>query len=321
VTPRQVGLLGALAALWGASYLLIKYALADFSPAAVVCLRTALGAAVLYGVIRATAPEARAALAQVRRRPGTALLFSTLAIAAPFLLIAIGERRVPSGLTAVLIASAPLFVAVFAPFLDPAESVGRRQGLGLVMGLGGVALLVGVETIGTLAQFLSALGIVAAAACYSLSTFMVRSAYRGVPSLATSFVSVCGGALLTLVPAALSPPRHWPHLRSVAALVILGVAGTALAFVIFYRLIAEVGAGRASLVSYLVPPLSLAYGAILLAEPVTPAAIAGLALILGGVGLASRAPAPAPEGAEAIPAPDESEAIPSAGAAPDSAPR
>ena len=320
MTTRQVGLLAGLAALWGASYLLIKYALADFSPSAVVCLRTALGAAVLYGVIRASAPEARAALAEVRRRPGTALLFSTLAIAAPFLLIAVGERRVPSGLTAVLIASAPLFVAVFAPFLDPAESVGRRQGVGLVIGLAGVGLLVGVETIGTLAQFLSALGIVAAAACYALSTFMVRRAYRAMPSLATSFVSVCGGALLTLPPAVLSAPRHWPHLRSLAALVVLGVAGTALAFVIFYRLIAEVGAGRASLVSYLVPPLSLAYGATLLGEPITLAAIGGLTLILAGVGLASRAPAPAPEGAEAIPTGEGGGAIPSE-TAPESAPR
>ncbi|MFL5820303.1 MAG: DMT family transporter [Solirubrobacteraceae bacterium] len=302
MTARQVGLLGALAALWGASYLLIKYALKDFSPSALVCLRTALGAAVLYGVIRLTAPEARAALGEVRRRPGTALLFSTLAIAAPFLLIAVGERRVPSGLTAVLIASAPLFVAVFAPFLDPSEAVARRQGLGLLLGLGGVALLVGVETIATLAEFLSALGIVAAAACYTLSTFMVRRAYRDLPSLATSFVSVCGGALLTLVPAALTAPRHWPQARSVAALAILGVAGTALAFVIFYRLIAEVGAGRASLVSYLIPPISLAYGASALGEPITPAAVGGLVAILAGVGLASRGPAPAPEGAEAIPA-------------------
>src|SRR5919206_321197 len=93
-----------------------------------------------------------------------------------------------------------------------------------------------------------------------------------------------------------SRPRRWCACapRSVAAVVVLGVAGTALAFVIFYRLIAEVGAGRASLVSYLVPPLSLAYGATLLGEPITVAAIGGLALILGGVGLASRAPAPAP---------------------------
>lgn len=293
--------MAALAALWGASYLLIKYALVDFSPAAVVCLRTALGAVVLYTVIRARSPQARAALVELRRRPATALLFSTLAIAAPFLLIAIGEQRVPSGLTAVLIASAPLFVAAFAPLLDRSETVGRRQGVGLLLGMAGVALLVGVETIATRAQFLSALGIIAAAACYTLSTFMVRRTYRDLPAMATSFISVGGGALLTLVPAALSAPRHWPHARSVAALVVLGVAGTALAFLIFYRLIGELGPGRASLVSYLIPPISLGYGATLLGETITPAALGGLAAILLGVALASRGPVPAPEGAEAPP--------------------
>lgn len=299
MTPRQAGLLGALAALWGASYLLIKYALEDFSPAAVVCLRTTLGAIVLYAVIRAQRAESHAALSDLRRRPGTAVLFSFLAIGAPFLLIAAGEQHVPSGLTAVLIASAPLFVAVFAPVLDPTEVVGRREAVGLALGLAGVGVLVGVETIGTVAEFLSALGMVAAAASYTLAAFMVKRAYRELPSLAVSFISVAGGALLTLGPAVLTAPAHPPGWRSTFALVVLGVAGTALAFVIFYRLIAEVGAGRASLVAYLIPPLSLAYGAALLDERVTPAAIGGLALILAGVALASHAPRPCPEGAEA----------------------
>jgi drug/metabolite transporter (DMT)-like permease len=128
---------------------------------------------------------------------------------------------------------------------------------------------------------------------------MVKRAYRDLPSLAVSFISVAGGALLTLAPAVLTAPAHLPGWRSTFALVVLGVAGTALAFVIYYRLIAEVGAGRASLVAYLIPPLSLAYGAALLDERITPAAIGGLALILAGVALASRAPRPAPEGAEA----------------------
>lgn len=299
MTLRQAGLMTALAALWGSSYLLIKYALRDFSPPAVVCLRTALGAAVLYAVVRVQGGEARAALGQVRRAPGTAALFAALAIAAPFLLISVGELHVPSGLTAVLIASAPLWVAVFAPFLDRSETVGGRQAVGLLLGLAGVALLVGVETIGTLAEFLSALGMIVAAACYTLSTFMVRRAYRGVPPLTVSLVSVGGGALLTLPPALATAPRHWPGAGSVLALVLLGVAGTALAFVIFYRLIGELGAGRASLVSYLIPPVSLAYGASLLGEAVTPAALGGLVLILAGVALSSRGPVPAPEGAEA----------------------
>ena len=300
MSARQAGLLGLLAVLWGASYLLIKYALEDFSPGAVVFVRTLLGALALYAVIHAQGGRALAALADVRRRPALALLLGVLAITAPFLLISFGELEVPSGLTAVLIASAPLFVALFAPLIDPSEKVAGRQAAGLFVGIAGVALLVGVESIDSLWQFLGALGIVGAAACYSLSSFIVKGAYRDVPALTTSFISVGAGCLLTLPLAAATPPSAAPGWRSVAALVVLGVLGTAIAFVIFYRLIAEMGAGRAALVSYLVPPLSLAYGALLLDEAVTPAAIAGLALILAGVTLASRAPQAAPEGAEGI---------------------
>jgi len=304
VSARHAGLMAALASLWGASYLLIKYALEDLSPAVIVCSRTALGAAVLYALIhaqRGARRETGAAVAEMRRRPGTAALFGLLAIAAPFLLIAVGEREVPSGLTAVLIASAPLFVAAFAPFLDRSEIATPKQGAGLVLGLAGVALLVGVETVSTLAEFLSAIGIIGAAACYTLSTFMVKRAYRGLPSLATSFVSVGAGALLTLPFALATLPDEAPGRRAVISVVVLGIAGTALAFVIFYRLIAEMGAARASLISYLIPPISLAYGAILLDEAITPAAIGALLLIMVGVALGSSRgePQPAPEGAEA----------------------
>jgi drug/metabolite transporter (DMT)-like permease len=291
LTPRQAGLLGLLAALWGASYLLIKYALDDFSPACVVFLRTAIGALVLLGVVLLRGGEVKGALSDVRRRPGLAGLLGLLAIAAPFLLISYGEERVPSGLTAVLIAPAPLFVAVLAPLFDRSEAIRGAQAVGLVVGLVGVALLVGAEAVATLAQFASAVGILAAAACYALSGFIVKNAYRGVPAVTTSCISVGAGALLALPFAVASPPTHAPGLRSVLSLVVLGALGTALAFVIFYRLIAEVGAGRAALVTYLVPPLSLTYGALLLGEAITAAAVAGLLLILGGVALAARRPA------------------------------
>jgi drug/metabolite transporter (DMT)-like permease len=297
VSARHAGLLGLLAAIWGGSYLLIKYALDGFSPAMIVFGRTALGAAVLYAVIRIQGGTARAALSDVRRRPATALLLGTIAIVAPFLLITFGELEVPSGLTAVLIAPAPLFVAIFAPLLDRSERIGRQQAVGLMIGLGGVALLVGVETVDRFVELLGALGIVGAAASYALSSFMVKGTYRGIPALTTSCISVGSGALLTLPVAAATAPGHTPDLRSSLALVGLGVLGTAAAFVIFYRLIAEIGAGRASLVSYLIPPLSLTYGAVLLDESITGASIAGLALILAGVALASRR-GPVPEGGE-----------------------
>jgi drug/metabolite transporter (DMT)-like permease len=293
VTARHAALLGLLSAIWGASYLLIKYALEGFSPAEVVFLRTALAGVVLYVVIHLQGADARAALARGVRQLRFVVLLGAVAIAVPFLLITFGELVVPSGLTAVLIAPASLFVAMLAPFLDPSERINRTQAAGLFMGLGGVVLLVGVESVGNLEEFLGAMAMVGAALSYAVSNYVVKGPFRGFPPLVTSFLSVSAGALLVLPVAAATAEHDAPGLRAVLALVALGVVGTAIAFFIFYMLIGEIGAGRASLVSYLAPPAALAYGAALLDEEITLAAIAGMVMILAGVALASRRPAPA----------------------------
>ncbi len=295
MSARHAGLLGVLAALWGSSYLLIKYALAGFSPLEVVFGRATLAAIVLLLACRLQGGAAWTALAGARRRPGPALALGALSVAVPFTLISVGELEVPSGLTAILIAPSPLWVAVLAPLLDPSEALASRGWLGLAAGLGGIALVVGVETIHTTAQFLAALGILAAAACYAGGSYLVKGAYRGDPSLATSAIAVSVAAVLTAAPAAATAPTGGPGAGALAALLALGVTHTALAFVIFYKLIGEIGAGRANLVSYLTPAVALAYGALLRSEPVTPVDVLGLLLILGGVALASRAArAPAP---------------------------
>ena len=285
MSPRHIGLLAALSAIWGGSYLLIKYALEDFSAPMIVWMRTALAALVLAIALRGAV---RGALADMRRSPGWAATLGLVAVAAPFSLITFGEHEVPSGLTAVLISPAALFVALFAPFIDPSERIDRRQGLGMFAGLAGVALVVGVESISTLEQFLGALAMVGAAAFYALGGFVVKRRYGRLTSMQASFVSISAASLWTLPAAVSTAPTEAPGLRAVVSVVALGAIGTALAFVIFYKLIAEVGAGRASLVSYLAPGVALFYGAVLLDEAITPAAIAGLVLILGGVALASR---------------------------------
>jgi drug/metabolite transporter (DMT)-like permease len=285
MTPRQIGLLAALAAIWGGSYLLIKYALEDFSAPMIVWGRTAVAAIVLLIALRGAT---RGALADMRRRPGWAVVLSGVAVVLPFMLITFGELEVPSGLTAVLISPAALFVALFAPFIDPSERIGRSQAVGMLAGLGGVALVVGVESIHSLGQFLGAVAMVAAAASYAISGFVVKRRYGRLTSMQTSFVSLSVAATLTLPVAIATAPSEAPGARAVAAVLALGAIGTALAFVIFYKLIAEVGAGRASLVSYLAPGVALFYGAIFRNEPITVAAVAGLVLILGGVAVASR---------------------------------
>src|SRR5215218_8442950 len=304
MAPRHAALLAALAAVWGGSYLLIKYALEDFEPAVIVWVRCVLAALVLYAVmrLRGGGAEARAAGAELRTRPWRAVLLGALAIALPFNLITFGELEVPSGLTAVLIAPASLFVAAFAPFLDASEKARPSALGGMVMGLAGVALLVGLESVHSVGAFLGALAMLGAAACYALSSFVVKR-YKGLTSVTTSFISIAVASVLTLPAAVATAPTSMPGLRAVLALCVLGVVGTALAFVIFYKLIAETGAGRASLVSYLAPGIALFYGALLLDEPVSAASIGGLVLILAGVALASRRTAVARRAEEAVPSP------------------
>src|SRR3954447_18808437 len=294
MSARHVGLLAALSAIWGGSYLLIKYALDGFSAAAIVSARCLLASAVL-AALGAAGP----ALRDIRARPSWALILGVTAVTVPFLLITFGEHVVPSGLTAVLISPASLFVALLAPFIDVSERIDRRQAVGMAMGLGGVALVVGVESIGTLGEFLGALAMVGAAFFYALSSFVVKGRYGHLAAMQTSWVSVTVAGVLVLPAAIATTPGHTPDLGSVSALVGLGAVGTAIAFIIFYKLINEVGAGRAALVSYLAPGVAVFYGAVFRDEPVTVAAVAGLVLILGGVAFASlpkrvRAPAAAP---------------------------
>jgi len=225
---------------------------------------------------------------EMRDRPRSALLLGTLAVALPFTLITLGELEVPSGLTAVLISPASLFVALFAPWIDPSERIDRRQAFGMFIGLAGVALVVGVESVHSLGELLGALAMIGAAASYGLSSFVVKRRYGHLAAMQTSLVSILVTTVLTLPLALATLPSAMPGARALLSVLVLGAVGTALAFVIFYKLINEVGAGRASLVSYLAPGVALFYGALLLDEAITAAAIAGLVLILGGVAIASR---------------------------------
>jgi drug/metabolite transporter (DMT)-like permease len=287
MSTRHATLLAALAAVWGGSYLLIKYALDGFSAAMIVSGRSLIASAVLFVVLkqRGLAP---ATLRDIRERPKWALVLALTAVAAPFLLITFGEHVVPSGLTAVLISPASLFVALLAPFILPSESIDRRQAAGMLLGLAGVGLVVGVEAVHTLKEFLGALAMIGAAFFYGASGFVVKGRYGQLAAVQTSWISVTIAGLITLPIGIATTPGHTPGLGAIAAVVALGAVGTAIAFVIYYELINGIGPARAALVSYLAPGIALFYGAIFLDEEITVAAIGGLVLILGGVAIASR---------------------------------
>jgi len=242
---------------------------------------------VLFVVLRSMG-LASSAWSDVRARPKWALILGVTAVTAPFLLITFGEHVVPSRLTAVLISPASLFIALLAPILLPSESIDRRQGAGMLLGLAGVVVVVGVESVHSLKEFLGALAMVGAAFFYALSSFVVKGRYGKLAAVQTSWIGVTVAGLLTLPVGIATTPGHSPGLGAIAALVALGVLGTALAFVVYYELIGAIGAARAALVSYLAPGVALFYGAIFLDEAITVAAVVGLVLILGGVAIASR---------------------------------
>jgi drug/metabolite transporter (DMT)-like permease len=167
----------------------------------------------------------------------------------------------------------------------------------MVLGLVGVALVVGVESVSSTGELLGALAMIGAAACYGVSGFVIKAHYGHLGAMQISLVSFTATCVMTLPAAVATWPSEMPGVRATLAVVVLGAIGTAAGFVMFYKLLRELGAPRASLVSYLSPGIALFYGALLLGEPITPAAIAGLVLILAGVAIAARPrrrpPAPA----------------------------
>lgn len=279
-------MLAGVSMIWGASYLLVKIALDGIRPEMIVFARVTLAAALLYIVIRIRGGEGRAALSVLREHPGRCAIQGLASVALPFLLIAIGETQISSGLTGILISPGPLFVALLAPYVDRSEQVAGKAALGLVIGFAGVVVLIGLDAVTTLAEFACAIAVLGAAASYGAGAMYAKLKFSETPALVVSFVACLSAAAWTLIPALVTVGGNSADLGEAAAVACLGVFGTAIAFILYYSLIAETGAGRASLVGYLIPPLALVYGALLLDEQITAASIVGMVMILAGVVLA-----------------------------------
>jgi drug/metabolite transporter (DMT)-like permease len=270
-----------LAALWGASFMFIKVGVRELAPGTLICFRLALGTLTLLPVALLTVGPRELRL-QLRAAAAPLLLVGLSNSALPITTLAWAEKRVDSGLAAVIQASAPLFTALLALRFSRREIVTGSRLVGLLVGFGGVALLVGVQPSG---DVLSALAITFTALCYAVAALYSARTVAHVPPLVTA-VGALGAATLMLVPFAIAqPPNGLPGWKVTGSLLALGILGTGVAYVLYYALLAGAGASRSILITYLVPALALAYGAIILDEPVTIAAVVGLALVLGGVAL------------------------------------
>ena len=297
MSRRQWILMGLLAATWGASYLFIKIGLRDFSAPAIVCLRTALAAAVLIPIARH-----RRALGQLVGRGRSVLVLALLQVVVPFLLITVGEHHIDSALAGILVAGAPIFTALlaFTPYAAAERASPAAIG-GVVLGMVGVTLLFGVDLTGSSETLIAGAMVLGAALFYSLGAIEVRRRMTGVDPVAVASATMATSAVLTL-PATLLTLPDSAGADAIAAIVALGVLGTGVAFGLYYTLIADIGAMKAGLVAYLAPGFAILYGALFLSEDVGPAAIGGLVLILAGsylgaggqLPLRRRAPAPPP---------------------------
>jgi drug/metabolite transporter (DMT)-like permease len=275
-------MMGAAAALWGASYLFIKVALDDISEAGVVCLRTALGAAVLLVLGRRSG-----ALASLRGHGRWIVVIALVQVVAPFLLITFGENHIDTQLAGILVASAPIFTALLAFRLDREELATGWRLVGVLVGIVGVGLLFGVDLTGDSAALLGGLMILLASFGYAIGPLQMKRRLQGVPPVATAAVTMTMAALVLTPAVPFVIPSHTPGLDTIGSLLLLGAAGTGFAFLVFYTLISEVGPGRATVVAYIAPGFSVVYGIVLLGERFTAGTAAGLVLILGGSWLAA----------------------------------
>ncbi|HEU0024503.1 MAG TPA: DMT family transporter [Thermoleophilaceae bacterium] len=272
-----------LAAFWGASYLFIKVALEDgVGPLPIVFARTALAALVLLPLALA-----RGYLGGIRSLAGPVFVLAFVQIAAPFTLISVGEQNLPSALTGILVATAPIFTFLLAFALTGEERAGGLSLLGVGVGVVGVALLLGVDAEGGAPALVGGLLVVLATTGYALGAWYSKRALSGVEPVGLAAATMAAAALMVAPFAALDLPGHAPSIEAAGSLVALGVLGTGVAFVFVHSLIAAIGPARMSLVAYVAPAFSVIYGVTLLGEEFGLATAAGLVLIVAGSWLAA----------------------------------
>ena len=288
MTRRGWALFAGLALLWGIPYLLIRVAVRELSPASLVFLRTAIGTALLLplSLLRGN-PRALVA------RFWPLALFTLLELGIPWLLLSDAERRLTSSLAGLLVASVPWVGALVARLLGGHQPLGGRGLLGLAVGLGGLVALLGLDLGGGDWLTLAQMGLVVLG--YAVGPIVLARRLTDLPPLdviAGSMLLCC----LAYAPVGIAQlPPHLPSPEVLGAVAVLGVVCTAVAFVLFFKLIAEVGPVRATVVAYVNPAVAVALGVAVLHEPLTTGMLVGFPLILLGSWLATgRSPAPVP---------------------------
>jgi drug/metabolite transporter (DMT)-like permease len=291
MSRRAWGAFAAVSVLWGLPYLFIK--IADdggMPPLDLAWLRIALGAAVLLAIAGRAGT-----LASLRGHLPWLLAFAVAEIAIPFPMIAAGETHVASSTAAIVIATVPLIIALLSLRFEPSERVTGARLAGLLVGLAGVAFLVGVDVSGDSGELLGVGAVLIAAAGYATGPLILKRKLAGLDPTAMMAACLTIAAVLLLIPAAVVLPGSAPSAGAFASVVVLGIFCTALALVLMAILIGEAGPSRASVITYINPVIALALGVLFLSEEPGAGTLVGLALILAGSWLATAGPRPGPQ--------------------------
>jgi drug/metabolite transporter (DMT)-like permease len=281
MSPRGWILFAAMCVLWGVPYLMIRVAVRDVSPAALVLSRTALAAALLLPLA-----AFRRELRPVLSRWAPLLAFAAVEIALPWYLLGSAETRISSSLTALLIAGIPLVATVIAMTTGARERLDAQGALGLVLGVVGVAAIVGLNLEG--ASLRPLLEVAAVAVCYAIGPVILQRTLSDLPALGVIALSLAVTAVAYVPFAAFSLPSHAPSADALASIVGLAVVCTAVGFLLFFALIAEVGPRRAMAFTYVNPAVAAVAGVAVLNEAFTLGMGVGFVLVLAGSVLATR---------------------------------
>jgi drug/metabolite transporter (DMT)-like permease len=259
-------------------YVFIKIAVDDgVPPAFLAWARVALGSLILVPLAWRLG-----LLSALRGRGRWILAYAVLEIAVPWPLIGAGEQRVSSSLTAILIAAVPLIVALLAVRFDHTERVGRSRLIGLLIGFSGVILLVGLDVAGSSEELVGAGAIMLATVGYAAAPMILKRKLSDLDAIGVMAASLALCTVLLTPAALIAPPEATPSADALTSIVVLAVFCTAAALVLFGTLVAEVGAGKAVVITYVAPVVAVALGVAVLGERPGAGAIAGLLLIIAG---------------------------------------
>jgi drug/metabolite transporter (DMT)-like permease len=279
--PRKSWLLfAAMCVIWGIPYLLIRVAVRDVSPATLVFARTALGGLILLPIALS-----QGGFGAVLPRWRPLLAFAVIEVAIPWLLLSDAEKKISSSLSGLLVAAVPLIAVLIARVSGGEDRIAPTRIVGLLMGLAGVAALVGLDLGQLSATAVIEVGIVVVG--YAVAPAIQARYLSDLPSIPVVAAALLVVAVAYLPFAIAAPPRHL-HANSIAAILVLGTVCTALAFVIFFALIAQIGPARALVFTYVNPAVAVGLGIGLLNEKFTVGLAVGFPLILAGSVLAAR---------------------------------